>query len=208
MLSLAQELRHAARSLVRSRLSSGFIVATLAICIGAVAAVYSVADVVLVHGLPFDRPERLVWVSSVRRDRPDSPFTLPEFLDYRAQARSVRLGGYANWSAILDGPSGALWVQGLRASADGLAILGATPTLGRLLASADDAPGAPRVVMLGYGYWRRAFGGDPAITKRALRLNGETYAVVGVLPRFFPLPVRDVDLVVPLDPDRDPRRNA
>ena len=102
MLSLAQELRHAARSLVRSRLSSGFIVATLAICIGAVAAVYSVADVVLVHGLPFDRPERLVWVSSVRRDRPDSPFTLPEFLDYRAQARSVRLGGYANWSAILD----------------------------------------------------------------------------------------------------------
>jgi putative ABC transport system permease protein len=205
---LLQELRHAVRSLRRSPLTSCFIVATLAICIGAVAAVYSVADVVLIHGLPFDRSERLVWVSSVAHDRPDSPFTLPEFLDYRAQTKSVRLGGYANWSAILDNPSGAVRVQGLRMSADGLAILGATPTIGRSLTGADDAPGAPRVVMLGYGYWRRAFAGDPGIIGRSLPLHGEQFTVVGVLPRFFPLPARDVDVVVPLDPDRDPLRNA
>ncbi|HEY6195499.1 MAG TPA: ADOP family duplicated permease [Candidatus Eisenbacteria bacterium] len=208
MPSVGHELRFAARSLRHSPLASGFIVATLAICIGAVATVYSVADVVLIHSLPFDHPERLIWVSSVRRDRPDAPFTLPELLDYRAQATSVRLGGYANWSAIFEGRSGAQWVQGLRVSADGLALLGARASVGRLLTGADDAPDAPRVVMLGHGYWRRAFAGDQGIIGRSLRLNGESYTVVGVLPRFFPLPVRDVDLVVPLDPERDPRRNA
>jgi len=208
MPSIRQELRSAVRSLRRSPLASCFIVATLAICIGAVAAVYSVADVVLVRGLPFDRPDQLVWVSSVKPDRPDAPFSLPEFLDYREQAKSVRLGGYANWNAILERPSGAERVQGLRISGDGLAILGAAPSVGRLLTGPDDAPGAPRVVMLGYGYWRRAFAGDPAVVGRSLPLDGERFTVVGVLPRFFPLPLRDVDVVVPLDPGSDPRRTA
>lgn len=208
MPSIRQELRYAVRSLRRSPLASCFIVATLAICIGAVAAVYSVAEVVLVRGLPFERPEQLVWVSSVKPDRPDAPFSLPEFMDYRAQARSVRIGGYASWNAILESPSGAERVQGLRMSADGLAILGAAPSIGRSLTGPDDASGAPRVVMLGYGYWRRAFAGDPGIVGQSLPLNGERFTIVGVLPRFFPLPVRDVDLVVPLDPAGDSRRNA
>lgn len=207
-MSIPQHLRYSIRSLRRSPLSSGFIVTTLAICIGAVAAVYSVADVVLIRGLPFERPERLVWISSVKADRPDAPFSLPEFIDYRAQARSVRLAGYANWSAILESPSGAERLQGLRLTGDGLAILGAVPTLGRLLAASDDAPGAPRVMVLGHGYWRRALGGDPAIVGRTLPFNGEQYTVVGVLPRFFPLPVLNVDVVVPFDPESDPRRNA
>ncbi|HEY7635596.1 MAG TPA: ADOP family duplicated permease [Gemmatimonadales bacterium] len=208
MVSIRQDLRYAVRSLRRSPLATCFIVATLAICIGAVAAVYSVADVVLVRGLPFNRPDQLIWVASVSRGRPDSPFSLPEFLDYRAQTRSVRLAGYATWNAILESPSGAERLQGLRMSADGLAILGATPALGRSLSAPDDAPGAPRVVLLGYSYWRRAFAGDSTVLGRTLPLNGERFTIVGVLPRFFPLSVRDVDLVAPLDPDSDPRRNA
>lgn len=183
-------------------------VATLAICIGAVAAVYSVVDVVLVRGLPFRRPEQLVWVSSVSRDRPDRPFSLPEFMDYRAQTHGVRVSGYTTWNAIVESASGARRIQGLRMSADGFSILGATPTIGRLLTSDDDAPTAPRVVVLGYGYWRHEFAGDSAVLGRALALNGERVTVVGVLPRFFPVPVRDVDAVVPLDPERDPRRHA
>ncbi|MGH7514716.1 MAG: ABC transporter permease, partial [Gemmatimonadales bacterium] len=93
-------------------------------------------------------------------------------------------------------------------SGAGLEILGATPTLGRLLLPSDDAPGAPRVIVLGYGYWRREFAGDPGIIGKSLPLNGEKFTVVGVLPRFFPLPVRDIDAVVPLDPESDSRRHA
>jgi putative ABC transport system permease protein len=202
------QLRHAVRSLRRSPLTSGFIVATLAICIGAVAIVYSLADVVLVRGLPFDRPDRLLWVASLRTSGSEGPFSLPEFLDLRREVRTARLGGYASWSAILERPSGAVRLQGLRLTGDALTILGATPSLGRTLTLADDAPGAPRVVLLGYGYWQRAFAGDRGVLGQTLPLNGERYTVVGVLPRFFPLPVRDVDLVTPLDPDSDPRRNA
>jgi len=97
MPSIRQQLRYAVRSLRRSASTSCFSVGTLAICIGAVAAVYSVADVVLVRGLPFDHPDQLVWVSSVTPERPDAPFSLPEFLDYRAQTKSVRIAGYASW---------------------------------------------------------------------------------------------------------------
>lgn len=208
MLPIRQEIRHAARSLGRSPLASCSIVATLAICIGAVAAVYSVVDVVLVRGLPFDRPEQLIWISSVSRDRPDRPVTLPEFLDYRAQVQSVRIGAYTSWSGILQNASGAERLQGLRMSGDGLSILGAAPSVGRLLMADDDAPGAPHVIVLGYAYWRRAFAGDPRVVGRTLPVNGQQYTVVGVLSRFFPVPVRDVDAVVPLDPMNDPRRTV
>src|SRR5262245_47899063 len=207
MPKLPQELRYAVRSLRRSPLVSCFIVATLAICIAAVATVFSLADVVLIRGLPYEHPEQLVWISSVSPDRPDRPFQLPEFMDYREQAKSVRIAGYASWSGIVESPAGMVRLQGLRMSADALSILGATPSLGRLLNAADDKPGAPRTIMLGYGYWRREFGGDPGIIGRTVPVNGERFTIVGVLPRFLPLPVRDVDAVVPLDPERDPLRN-
>jgi putative ABC transport system permease protein len=171
---------------------------------------YSLVDVVLIRALPYRQPERLVWISSVSHDRPDRPFSLPELLDYRAQATSTRIAAYASWSAIVEAPKGGdpQRLQGLRMSADGLTILGATPAAGRLFTAADDAPAAPKVVMLGYAYWHRAFEGDPAATSRTLTLNGESYTIVGVLPRFFPLPVRDIDVLVPLDPEHDPRRTA
>jgi ABC-type antimicrobial peptide transport system, permease component len=207
MPTIPQELHYAVRSLRRSPLVSCFIVATLAICIGAVAAVYSVADVVLIRGLPYDRPEQLVWISSVSPDRPDRPVTLPEFMDYRAQTRTVRIGGYASWSGILERTSGAVRLQGLRMSGDGLAILGASPSVGRLLTASDDQPGAPKVIMLGYRSWRRDFGADPGVIGRTLLVSGERHTIVGILPRFFPLPVVDVDAVVPLDPESDPLRH-
>src|SRR5512143_1231173 len=201
-------IRHAVRSLGRSPLTSGFIVATLSVCLAAVAVVYALTDVVLVRGLPFDRPDQLLWVGSLRAGGAEGPFSLPEFMDLREEVHSARLGGYASWSAILEGPAGAERVQGLRMTGDALTILGATPALGRTLTLEDDAPGAPRVVLLGHAYWRRAFAGDPAVVGRTLPINGEQFRVVGVLPRFFPLPVRDVELVTAFDPESDPRRNA
>ena len=208
MRSIGHELRIAFRSLRRSALTSGFIVATLAICIGAVAAVYSVVDTVLVRGLPFRQPQDLVWISSVGKGRPDRPFSLPEFLDYRLRTASVQLAAYTSWNGIVDRPTGAERVQGVRMSGNALGILGVTPTIGRMLNASDDSATAPKVLVIGYGYWRRSFAGDRAVLGRALTLNGERYTVVGVLPRFFPIPVRDVDAVVPLDPQNDARRNV
>ena len=205
-----RELRLTARSLRRSPLTTCSIVGTLGICIGVVAAMYSLVDAVLIRALPYERPDRLVWISSVSPDRPDRPFSLPELLDYRAQATTTRIGAYASLSAIVESPDGegARRLPGLRMTADGLTILGVRPSVGRTLIASDDAPTAARVVMLGYAYWRRAFAGDPRVVGRALTVNGEAHTIVGVLPRFFPLPLRDIDVVVPLDPEHDPRRTA
>ena len=208
MRCLLQDLRYAVRSLRRSPLVSCFIVVTLAICIGAVATVYSVADVVLIKALPYERPDQLLWIASVSPDRPDRPFTLPEFMDYRAQAKSVRIGGYTSWSGILETTRGAERLQGLRMSGDALSILGATP---------DPRPPAHRPTTMRPGHpasscWATATGAAsspaiPSLVGKTLPVNGEQYTVVGVLPRFLPLPSRDIDAVVPLDPERDPRRN-
>lgn len=206
MTSLRHEITVAIRSLRRSRLTTVAIVLTLAICIGATAAVYAVVDVVLMRALPLDKPERVLWVSSVSRDRPDRPFSLPEFMDYRAQAKTIRLAAYTSWNAILESPSGATRLQGIRVSGEALEVLGATPALGRNLKPEDDEPGAPHVVMVGYGYWQRALGGDPRAVARELILDGDRVHIVGVLPKFFPIPVRDVDVVAPLNPLADPRR--
>ena len=94
-------------------------VCTLALAIGATTAVFSVVNAVLVRALPFASPERLVWIASVRPDNPNAPFSLPEFIDYRSQTRTLSgLAAYANWSASLAGDGITERLQGARMSAN------------------------------------------------------------------------------------------
>jgi len=185
------------------------VVCTLAIAIGATTAVFSVANTVLVRALPFASPERLVWIASVRTDNSSAPFSLPEFMDYRSQTRTLSgLVAYANWSASLAGEGVTERLQGARMSADAFAVLGVSPAAGRLLNTSDDRADAPPVVVLSYRLWQRQFGGAADTVGRTVRINGESFAIVGVLPAQFPLPLRDIDVVTPLAPDRDPLRHV
>jgi predicted permease len=203
-----KRLQLAARALRRTPLASTFIVATLALCIGASTGVFSIVYGVLFRGLPYQSPDRLMWISSVRPDRADAPFTLPEFMDLRDRARTVDLGAYTSWSATFPTPSATQRLQGMRISAGSFDMLGARPTAGRLLRASDDEVDADRVVVVSHGFWNRQFGGSDEIIGRTIPLNGEPHTVIGVLPRHFPLPLRDLDVVVPLAPDRDPRRHV
>ena len=182
---------------------------TLALAIGATTAVFAVVNSVLVQALPFGSPDRLVWVASVRPDNPGAPFTLPEFIDYRSRARTlVGLAAYGNWSANLAGNDGITErLQGARMSANAFDVLGVAPAAGRLLNEADDRPEAPAVVVLSYRLWQRQYGGSADVVGKAVRINGESFTVAGVLPPQFPLPLRDIDVVIPLVPDRDPLRH-
>jgi putative ABC transport system permease protein len=183
------------------------VVFTLALTIGANIAVFSIVNAVLLRALPFRDPERLFWIVSVRPDNPIAPFTVPEFMDYRSQTRTLSgLAAYAYWRANFTGTDVNEGLQGARVSANLFDLLGVTPVAGRLLSDSDDRSDAPRVVVLSYQIWQRRFSGTPGIVGTTLRLNGESFLVVGVLPLHFPLPLRDVEVFVPLLPDRDPYR--
>jgi predicted permease len=183
------------------------VVSTLALAIGANIAVFSVVNAVLFRALPFRDPERLVWITSVRPDNPAAPFTLPEFMDYRSRTRTLSgIAAYANWRASLAGDDITEGLQGARMSANSFDVLGLSPAAGRLLRESDDDAGAPKVAVLSSRLWQRRFGGAPGAVGRSIRLNGEPFVIAGILPAHFPLPLRDVDVVVPLVPDRDPNR--
>jgi putative ABC transport system permease protein len=184
------------------------VVATLALTIGATTAVFSVVNAALVRALPFASPHELVWIASVRPDNPSAPFSLPEFMDYRSQVRTLSsLSAYANWSASLAGPDLTERLTGARMAANAFAVLGVSPAAGRLFNEDDDRPDAPAVVVLSHRLWQRRYGGAADAVGQAVRINGQSFVVVGVLPAQFPLPMRDLDVVTPLVPDRDPLRH-
>jgi putative ABC transport system permease protein len=199
--------RLAARSLLRAPVFSLAVVASLGISIAAITTVFSVADAVLFRPLPFRDAEKLIWITSVRPQRTDGPFTLPEFMDYSERARTVDIAAFTSWSAAMATPAVARRLQGMRISANAFEVLGARPSAGRLLRADDDRPNAPRVVVLSHGFWMDQFGGDARVVGQAIRLNDQQHEIVGVLPRHFPMPLRNVDVVVPLSPDLDPRRH-
>jgi putative ABC transport system permease protein len=203
------ELRVALRGHLRQRAFAATVVVTLALTFGGTTAVFSVVNGVLLRGLPFASPERLVWIGSVRSDSPDAPFTLAEFMDYRGRTRTLSgLAAYANWSASLAGEGVTERLQGARISAGAFEVLGVSPAAGRLLNEDDDRADAPQVVVLSHRLWQRRHGGAEDAIGRAVRINGESFVVVGVLPAHFPLPLRDLDVVTPLAPDRDPLRHV
>ena len=181
-------------------------VSTLAVAVGANLAVFSVVDTVLLRALPLASPERLLWITSVRPDNPQAPFTLAEFMDYRSQVRTLSgLAALANWNAsiFLNGATERL--QGARMSANSFDLLGVSASAGRLLRESDDRADAPQVAILSYRLGQR-LGGAAGIVGKSLRINGESIMAVGILPAQFPLPLRDVDVIIPLAPDRDPLR--
>jgi len=190
MTALLQDLRYALRMLVRSPAFSAVALLTLALGIGANTAIFSVVHTVLLRPLPYPDPDRLVWVwaQSPRQGIPYHSFLYPDFVDWRAQARCFEvLAAFTPAPVALTNGSGpeAEYVPRLRVSGGFFRVFGVRPALGRDFVEADDRPGALRVVMLSHELWQRRYGAEPAMVGRLIRLDGEEYTVVGVLPAGF-----------------------
>jgi predicted permease len=179
---------------------------TLALGIGANAAVFSIVRTVLLEPLPFADADRIVRVYHANPaagiDR--GPVSEPDFLDWkRTSVLHDAMGGF--WH--VDGMSG-IDLTGVgnpeRLSAalvtDGFfQTLGSVPRLGRTLIAADDVPGRNRVAVISHGLWTRRFGADPSIVGRAVTLNKEPFEIVGVMPAAFTYPAgRRIDVWIPL----------
>ena len=204
-----QDVRFSLRALRKSPGFSLVAVITLALGIGATVATFSVVNTVLLRPFAFSHPEKLLWIYSQRSDNPRTNFSLPEYCDYRDQTTSFEgLAGVASFnpSFVDSGPPER--VQGVRMSASAFTMLAVRPFLGRTLIAEDDHNGARGVVLISYGLWSRRYARDPAVIGRPVNLNGETREIVGVLPASFALPNLDTEIVVPLQPNADPRRNV
>jgi predicted permease len=207
MESLVQDVRYAARRLVKTPGFTLVALITLALGIGANTAIFSVVHGVLLRPLPFKDPDRLYWLWSRHTSTDRYPFQLPEFCDYRDQNKTLEsVAGFANWNPNLTGDGPAERLTGLRVSGGLFETLGTHAAVGRTLVAADDTPGHEKVAVLTHGLWQRRFGGDPAVVGRPLTLNGELFTVVGVMERDFFFPVRLAEIAIPLAPDRDPWR--
>jgi putative ABC transport system permease protein len=189
---LSHDLRFALRSLTRRPVFTAVVVLTLALCIGATTAIFSVVNAVLLEGLPYRDPERLVmvWSNDSKGEVPRNVVSAANYFDWQARSRSFEsLGAYfPNWNLTLTGVDEPERLQVAVASSSLFQLLGVRPALGRAFDKSEDVPGSPRAVVLSYGYWQRRYAGDPAIVGKPMMLDGESYAIVGVMPESFVLP--------------------
>jgi len=188
--TVVQDLRYGIRMLMKNPGLTFVIVLSLAIGIGANSALFSVTSTLLLKPLPYAHPERLaiLWLRSPGIGIPQDWPSPGQYHDIKTQNHvfdetAIAIGdGYT-----LSGLSKALRVDGIEASSTLLPMLGVKPMLGRILTADEDRPGKPDTVVLTYGLWKRAFGGDPNLLGRSITLNGKPRTVVGILPREFRL---------------------
>jgi putative ABC transport system permease protein len=195
-LSLS-DLRHALRGLRRQPGFTAAAVLTLALGLGASAAIFSLVEAALLRPLPYPRPERLVRVIGARLPAAGSApenISAQDFLDFARESRSLEVLGAHGWTGggvTLTGGGEAERVPSALVSSGLLRALGVQPAAGRFFRPDEDRPRPPRIVVISHGLWTRRFAADPRLIGSAIRLNGMPAVVIGVLPAGFRFPEAD-----------------
>jgi predicted permease len=206
MQSFLQQLKQVLRRLRLSPLFTTITLITLAAGIGANTLVFSVVEGILLKPLPYPDPTRLVgvWHTAPGIQIKDLNMAPSNYFIYREQGQSFQdVAMYQGNSYSVTGVNEPEQVDGLDVTDTLLPLLGVTPAVGRLLSAEDAKPKAPKVVMIGYGYWMSKFGGDRSVVGRTLIADSESRVIVGVLPRSFHfLDYRDPSIVAPYQFDR------
>ena len=202
---LRQDARFAVRALRRAPGFTAVVVGTLALGIGANTAIFSVVDAVLLRSLPFPGADRFVRIA-IQFDPDDgsgiktsaAPMRFEDLEVLRSRSRTLsNLGTYTMEAVTLSGRGEAAQLSGVRISPQVMAMLEATPLMGRSLESRDEAPGLDRVAVISNSMWQRRFGADAAILGKAIALDGIQYEVVGVMRPGFQFPNADAEFWTP-----------
>lgn len=203
-MAIWNDCRFAVRQLRKSPGFTLVVMLTLALCIGANTAVYSVLDAVVLRPLPYPHPERIAHILSIWRrgalEDVETSVTGGQFEGVRDHASALDVAAYAEPSGANFTEGGrAEYIQQQRVSAGFFGVLGVPPQYGREFTRSEDVPGGPAVAILSFEFWRREFHGDSSVLGRGINLKGEPYTVVGILPRGFRF-TRPVDVWTPLRP--------
>ncbi|HXI27301.1 MAG TPA: ABC transporter permease, partial [Vicinamibacterales bacterium] len=207
---LLNDLRYTARTLRRAPAFSAAVVLTVALAIGANTAIFSVVNAVIIRPLPFAAPQRLVQVAE-KNDAMHLPIfgvSVLNYLSWKEQTQTLQLAATGFGTFSLSGSGEPEQFTGSPITPSLLPIAGLSPVAGRAFTDDEDKPGAPRVVMISEGLWKRRFGGDPALIGRTLTFNGLDYTVVGIAPAAMTVLTNgDVWTPLTIDPGREIRLN-
>jgi putative ABC transport system permease protein len=203
METFLQNLRHGLRTLAKSPGFTTVAILTLALGIGANAAIFSVINAVLLQPLSYPNPDRLVELELSSPQGNGDITSIPKFNVWRVQTQvfdSVAAYDFGGPGINLTGSDRPEQIKGIRVSADYFRVFGAPMEIGRTFSAEEDRPGGPAVAVISNGLWRSRFGGDSGIINRTIDLGGEPYVIIGVLgPTFTSDPKSDIWL--PLKPD-------
>jgi putative ABC transport system permease protein len=186
LLDFVRDLRYAARALMQAPGFAAAAIATLALGIGANAAIFSVVNAVLLRPLPYTDPDRLVMIGELAPDGSAGNVGYVTFLDWRDRNRSFeQMALLRSWSATLLTNGEPERVSALRVSWNFFRTLGVRPALGRDFRPEDDTPDLCRVLLISDRLWRRRFAADPSVAGRVVTLNDRQYTIIGVMPPSF-----------------------
>jgi putative ABC transport system permease protein len=190
MDNILQDLGYAIRALRKNPGFATVAVLTLALGIGANTAIFSVVNSVLLRPLPYPEPGRLVMVWESEKSGDPTLVSLANFVNWSEQSETCsHIAALRGWDANLSGVDEPQRLRGAMVSADLFTALGVAPVAGRTFLPEEDQPGRNRVVVLGYGLWRRRFGSDPQIVGKTIAINGINRTVIGIMPAQFKLPL-------------------
>lgn len=186
-----EDLRFGIRLIRKDARFAVLVVLTLALAIGTTTATFSVVNAVLLRPLPFPNADRLtmVWKNNLSQGYPIYYMSPPDFSDFKAQNKVFeRMAAFVPQQFILTGQGDPEQLRGDYVSPSLFPMLGAKAVAGRALTDDDASPGHDHVALLGYGLWQRRFGSDLSVVGRSLTLEGDSYVVVGIMPRGFDFP--------------------
>jgi putative ABC transport system permease protein len=197
---LLQDLKHGVRMLLKTPGFTAVAVLTLALGIGANTAIFSVVNAVLLRPLPFTDPQRLIVVGETNTSQKGAEEQIgiapANYLDYLKDNKTLEsIGAFSMTTRTgfnLGGADEPERVSAANVTASLFPTLGVNPIYGRHFLPEDQKQGNNRSVMLSYGLWQRRFGSDPGIVSKTIALNGNGYLVVGVMPKGFQFPTKDV----------------
>jgi predicted permease len=219
--TLAQDIRFGVRSIRRDAAAAIFMVAMVAIGIAASTTVFSLCRALLLRPLPFERPERLVWIANgTSENLSGQTVQVHNLLALREENRSFAgVAGvfpfYAPGDVRFTGRGEPERLTAVPVTQNFFSVLGVEPLAGRFFDDVETRWNAPKTVVLGYEFWRRRFAGDRSIVGRSVMLDGHAVTVVGVLPESFDFsatftPGRRADIFFPfpLSPETNRQGNT
>ena len=206
MAFLLEDVRYAFRTLAKNPAFTLVAVTALSLGIGVNATVFTLANGVLFKSQPFDRSDRVLYLTMRNANRAGrmSPVSLPDFQDWRDSQKSFEfLSAYRSDGVNYSDKTGLPELySAARVMANAFPSLGQKPALGREFSPADEHAGGAPVAILSYGLWERRYGKDPSVLGRSVRMNDVATTIVGIMPQGFMFP-GTTDIWLPLIPGAD-----